>query len=76
MPTPPYVWRSLDRTAALRKRLPSTLSDPARPPVAAALDVEHERRGLARREDREVRALRRDLRASDHPDAETACDVA
>lgn len=76
MPTPPYVRRSLDHTAALREQLPRSLSDTARPPVAAALDVEHERRGLTRRDDRDVRSLRRELRASDHPDADTASDIA
>lgn len=68
--------RSLARTADLRARLPRTIDDPARPTVAAELDAEHERRGLTRRDDREVRALRRDLRASDHPDADTAGDAA
>lgn len=72
----PAQRRSLARTADLRDRLPRTLSDPERPPIAAALDAEHERRGLARRDDREVRALRRELRASDHPDSGIAGAVA
>jgi hypothetical protein len=51
--------RSTTRTDDLRDALPASLSDPARPRVARALDDEYVRRGATRADDPEVRRLRR-----------------